>query len=206
MRVKLIALLGLNSVCGLTLAANLGVYGELFPVQETDIRQVIMSRLQQMEQTGELKRHQDEVQRRVSQHILRPTPLNLKPTRTPHTFLVNPEITVNQDIWAPNGLQVARRGTVFNPLAYVTFTKTLLFFNGDDKHQVAWVQAHYQDYRHVKFILTGGDVRDAANRFGRIYFDMEGRLSERLHIKHVPSVVRQAGREWNIQEIGVKDA
>jgi len=206
MRVKLIALLGLHSVYGLTLAANIGVYGELFPVQEADIRHVILSRLQQMEQTGELKRHQEDVQRRVSQHILRPTPLALSTTRTPHSFLVNPETTVNQDIWAPNGIQIARRGTVLNPFAYITFSKTLLFFNGDDTQQVAWVQAHYQDYSHVKFILTGGDIRDAANRFGRIYFDIDGRLSARLQIKHVPSVVSQAGRQWRIQEIGVNDA
>ena len=162
--------------------------------------------MQQIKKTGELKRYQDEVQRRVSQHILRPTPLALSTTRSPRTFLVNPETTVNQDICTPSGLQVARRGTTLNPFDYVAFSKTLLFFNGDDKHQVAWVQAHYQDYAHVKFILTGGDIRDAANRFGRIYFDINGRLTARLHVQHVPAVVRQAGRQWRVQEIGVRDA
>lgn len=205
MNAKLTCLLIISLMSVSAFSENLGHYGEVFPVLEVDIRQVISARLQQMEHSGELAHYVEEAQTRVSNHIIRPKPLVLQTTTAPISFHVDPTITVTQDIWAPNGLQVARAGTKLNPFDTVTFSKTLIFFNGDDKYQVAWVKQHYQDYQHVKFILTGGDIRDAANHFGRIYFDMGGRLTTLLQIKHVPSVVNQDGRRWKIQEIGVND-
>ena len=197
--------MGLSLVAGSTMAANLGNYGDVFPVLEVDIREVIMSRLERLEASGALKHYQEEVQQRVARHIMRPEPLALPTTIEPKSFHVDPTVTVNEDIWAPNGLQVAHAGMKLNPFKHVSFSKTLFFFNGDDKHQVAWVKKHYQDYKHVKFILTGGDIRDGANLFGRIYFDLGGRLTQTLQIKHVPSVVNQDGLLWKIQEIGVND-
>lgn len=197
--------MGLSLVANATLAANLGNYGDVFPVLEVDIREVIMSRLESLEASGALLHYQEEVQQRVARHIMRPEAVGLPTTIAPKSFHVDPTVTVNQDIWAPNGLQVAHAGMKLNPFKHVSFSKTLFFFNGDDKHQVAWVKKHYEDYKHVKFILTGGDIRDGANLFGRIYFDLGGRLTQALQIKHVPSVVNQDGLLWKIQEIGVND-
>ena len=197
--------MGLSLVAGGTMAANLGNDGDVFPVLEVDIREVIMSRLEGLEASGALKHYEEEVQQRVARHIMRPEAVGLPTTIEPKSFHVDPTVTVNQDIWAPNGLQVAHAGMKLNPFKHVIFSKTLFFFNGDDKHQVAWVKKHYQDYKHVKFILTGGDIRDGANLFGRIYFDLGGRLTQTLQIKHVPSVVNQDGLLWKIQEIGVND-
>lgn len=205
MNARTLCLMGLSLVLNSTMAANLGNYGDVFPVIEADIREVIMRRLEQMEASGELKHHEEEVQKRVAEHIIRPKALGLPTTISPKSFHVDPTVTVNQDIWAPNGVQVAHAGMKLNPFKHVSFSKTLFFFNGDDKHQVAWVKKHYKDYSHVRFILTGGDIRDAANLFGRIYFDLDGRLTETLQIKHVPSVVNQDGLLWKIQEIGVND-
>lgn len=186
-------------------ARNLGQYGNVFPVIEEDIRKVIMARLSQMEKSGELSARQREVSQRVSEHIIRPKALSLTTTTAPKTFAVDPSIQVNQDLYTPNGTLIAKAGTRLNPFDVITFSKTLLFFNGDDKHQVAWVKKHYQEYKPVKLILTGGDIRDAASNFGRIYFDIEGRLTSQLHIQNVPSVVSQKGRVWAIREIGSND-
>lgn len=206
MNAKVGLILMLIFLSGLSVAANLGNYGEVFPVIEEDIRKVIMGRLQSLQKSGELDRLQTEVQERVAEHIIRPKPLLLPTTLSPTSYYIDPTITVTKDIWAPNGLQVAKAGTRFNPFDVVTFSKTLFFFNADDKHQLDWVKKHYQDYAHVKFILTGGDIREAAQALGRIYFDLDGRLTKLLNIQHVPSVVNQAGRRWKIQEIGVNNA
>ncbi|HHF0526730.1 TPA: type-F conjugative transfer system protein TraW, partial [Legionella anisa] len=108
-------------------------------------------------------------------------------------------------LWAPGGLLIAKKGTRINPFERVHYLKTLIFFNADDAKQVAWVKKHYTDYNHVKFILTGGDVRVAAEQFGRIYFDVNGLISTKLHLKHVPSVVNQLSLYWQVKEIGVFD-
>ena len=201
---SLCLLLSLVSSSGFT--KNIGNYGQVFPVLEEDIRALIMRRLQHMEATGELAHHQRDIERRISEHIIRPTPLKLPTTTMPKRFHVDPTQRVAHDIVTPNGVLVAKKGTRLNPFEHVVFTKTLFFFDADDKAQVTWVKAHYQDYSHVKFILTGGDIQEASEIFGRIYFDLKGQLTERLHITHVPSVVNQDGLRWLVKEIGVNDA
>lgn len=193
------------SVAGIVCAKNLGNYGQVFPVIEKDIRQVLMSRLHEMEASGELERRKQEVINRVAEHVVRPKPTGLPTTTTPVSFHVDPTVIVNQDIVMPDGNLVVKAGMRLNPFERITFTKTLFFFNADDKHQIAWVKHHYQDYEHVKFILTGGDIREASQIFGRVYFDLDSQLSQNLQLKHVPSVVKQDGLSWLVKEIGAND-
>ena len=186
-------------------AQNLGAYGQVFPVIEEDIRQLIMKRLKTMEASGELRRHQRVIEERVARHIIRPRPLSLPTTKTPKTFHINPTVFVSQDIWTPDGTLIAKNGTPINPFTHIQFSKTLFFFNADDAHQMHWVKNHYSDYQQVKFILTGGDIREASELFGRIYFDLNGVISQKLHVRHVPSVVKQDGLSWKVTEIGADD-
>lgn len=184
-------------------AKNIGQYGQVFPVVEEDIRHIIMKRLQSMKHSGELAQVQRTIEQRVAEHTIRPKPLPFTTTSNPSTFRIDPTVTVSQDIWAPGGLLIAKAGQRINPFERIHFLKTLIFFNADDARQVAWVKQHYADYHHVKFILTGGDVRVAAEQFGRIYFDINGLIATKLHIKHVPSIVTQDGLHWQVKEIGV---
>ncbi|MCW8400502.1 type-F conjugative transfer system protein TraW [Legionella sp. PATHC038] len=185
---------------------NLGSYGQVFPVIEEDIRHVIMKRLSIMQQTGELARHQHDIKQRIAEHAIRPKPLNLPSTVEPKTFCIDASVTVSRDVWTPDGMLLAKAGTQINPFQHIQFNKTLFFFNADDSNQMQWVRKHYRDYKQVKFILTGGDIRDASELLGRVYFDVNGVLIHKLHIKNVPSVVNQEGLYWQIKEIGAHDA
>ncbi|KTD47446.1 putative conjugative transfer protein TraW [Legionella quinlivanii] len=182
-------------------AQNLGNYGEVFPIIEEDIREVIMNKLHRMERSGELKEHQEQLISRVEAHVRRPNPLHLSTTKSPRVYEIDPSINVNQTLYTPDGVLIAKAGTRLNPFERTSFSKTLLFFNADDPKQMAWVHTHYKQYDFVKFILTGGDVRETSNLLGSIYFDLEGRLSSYFHLQHVPSIVRQKGVVWSIQEI-----
>lgn len=183
-------------------AKNLGNYGQLFPVIEQDIRQVIMTKLHRLEQTGALKQHQQQMVARVKEHVRRPKPLHLPTTTTPKTHELDPSIVVNQTLYTHDGAMIAKKGAHLNPFEHVSFSKTLFFFDADDPKQLAWAKAHYKHFDQVKFILTGGDVKEASEVLGAVYFDLEGRLSRYFHLKHVPSVVSQKGLVWRIQEIG----
>ena len=195
----------LHVSCSVSIAQNMGNYGQIFPVIEDDMREHILHRLKKMEGSGELLVHQQAIEKRLNERVIRPTPLHLKTTIESKRFTIDPTQWVSQDIIAPNGVLVAKAGTKLNPLEHVHFKKTLFFFNGDDAKQVAWVALHYKDYQQVKFILTGGDILEAANQFGRIYFDIGGRLAHTFHLTHVPSVVHQENTLWVVQEIGVND-
>jgi conjugal transfer pilus assembly protein TraW len=190
----------------LSQAKNIGNYGALFPVIEVDVRTVILDKLKAMENTGELKKHQEIVTTRMTQNVIRPTALHLMPIA--HTTIkhIDPSIMVNQDITTPDGQILAKKGSRINPFSEMHYTKTLFFFNGDDPKQVAWAKAHYQEYGFVKFILTGGSIKEGAEHFGRIYFDQGGALTTQLHVTHVPAVVEQDGLFWKVSEIGLQDA
>lgn len=200
-----VIILILHLGCSVSMAQNLGNYGQIFPVIEDDMRKHILHRLKEMEVSGELVAHQQAIEKRLNEGVIRPSPLNLKTSSAPKRFTIDPTQWVSHDITSPNGVLVAKAGTKLNPLQHVHFKKTLFFFDGDDGKQVAWAVSHYKAYEQVKFILTGGDIRKAANQFGRIYFDIGGRLTNTFHITHVPSVVYQEDCHWVIQEIGVND-
>ena len=198
----IMSLFCLSSMC---LAKDLGNYGRVFEIKERDIREVIAERLQNMKDSHELERLEEEFKNRIASHVTRPKPGLQDSTRTPETFYIDPSIVVNQDIITPDNQVIAKKGTTINPFDNLTYSKTLFFFNADDKSQVAWVKKHYQDYNYVKFILTSGSVAEMAQIFGRVYFDLNGKLSQYFHLQHVPSVVCQDKKQWKIQEIGVSD-
>lgn len=188
------------------LAQDLGNYGKVFDVIERDIKEVILERLNRLKTEGSLDSLEHKLQEEMAKRITRPKPVLLTPTRNPKTFYVNPGVVLNNDITTPDGKLVAQKGASINPFDYVTYRKTFFFFDADDKAQVAWVKNHYKDYEFVKFILIKGDIRDASESLGRIYFDMNGTLSHYFHLKYVPSVVLQEEKHWKIQEIGASDA
>ncbi|PJD93812.1 MAG: type-F conjugative transfer system protein TraW [Legionella sp.] len=188
------------------MALDLGNNGKVFDVQEHDIREVILARLNHMKSEGSLDKLEKALQEDMTKRIIRPKPVLLTTTRDPKAYYVNPEIMVNENITTPDGQLIAKKGVYINPFDYVTYRKTLFFFDADDKEQRAWVKKHYKDYELVKFILTKGDIADASEKIGRIYFDMGGKLSRYYHLRHVPAVVVQDKKQWKIQEIGVGDA
>lgn len=188
------------------IAQDLGNYGKVFDVREHDIREVILARLNHLKDDGQLDKLEKELQEDIAARIIRPKPVLLTPTTSPKAYFINPEITVNEDINASDGQLIAKKGTYLNPFDYVTYRKTLIFFDADDKAQRDWVKKHYKDYEFVKFILTKGDIKEASESIGRIYFDMGGKLSRYFHLDHVPAVVVQDKKQWKIQEIGVENA
>ncbi len=187
----------------IAIAHNLGNYGKVFDVKEHDIREVILERLNNLKNEGQLDKLESALQENVARRIIRPKSLLLTSTVNPKTYYVNPEIVVNVDITTQDGQLIAKKGAHINPFDYVTYRKTLFFFDADDKAQVGWVKKHYKDYEFVKFILIKGDIKEASESMGRIYFDMGGKLSRYFELRHVPSVVSQEDKRWKIQEIEV---
>lgn len=181
-------------------AMTVANYRGVYSVDEIDIREVIFARLRAMEKSGELEARKRQMIESVSKHILRPTPIKMPVTSTPEIHYISPEVIVSEDIVTPQGEVLAKRGTKINPFKTIDYNKALIFFDADDRRQVKWVKAHYRSYHQVKFILTGGSIREGNRLFGRVYFDLKGVLSERFGLRHVPSVVTQSGDRWKIEE------
>ncbi|MFS6817283.1 type-F conjugative transfer system protein TraW [Citrobacter meridianamericanus] len=183
----LLAVAGMQSVT----AADLGTWGDLWPVREQDMLTVITGRLEALQQTGELGRKMDAFKERVVRNSLRPPAVEgISPTERYSSRLFDPSVRLTADIRDNEGRVFARKGDVMNPLQYVPFNQTLYFINGDDPDQVAWMLKQTPQTLESKIILVRGSIPDAQTALdSRIYFDQNGVLCQRMGIDKVPARV-----------------
>lgn len=202
-------------------AASIGTVGQVFPIGEIDMLQWIENRLQNFEKTGELDSMREQFQENVKAGVKRPRPVGLITTKTPEVFLVDPTLTLAKDIKDIDGNLIYPKGTRVNPFDTKTwpalhnanigtfaFSKTLVFFDGDDLQQVQWAKefAAANNNENIKWILTGGEPETLHKQLNtRIYFDQQGNLSRALTLKRVPSVVKQEGVMWQVREMDVSN-
>lgn len=197
-------------------AKDLGRIGATFPIGEVDMLKWIDQRLRGFEKSGELARMQNEFSQRVKQSVITPKPLTLQPTTSPNTFLVDPSLTLAKDLKDAHGNVFVKAGTRINPFDTGTwpehadryqfeYSHVLMFFDARDEQQVAFAQT-FQSEKPIKWILTGGSPDQIAETLNtRVYFDQQGMLTQKMHIKAVPSLVEQSGINWKVTEFDVSN-
>ena len=188
----------------LSLAKNLGAIGTVYPISEADFLEWIKARMQEKIQNGEFARWQQEQIQAIKYSVDRPEPVaGLTPTQQTRSWLYNPTLTLTHDLLDVKGQLRLPAGTHLNPLDSVTWTKTLLFYDGDDPAQVSWAKAmNLQLKGQVLLILTQGSVSEQAEIMKqRVYFDQGGQLVQRFGITHIPASVSQEGKQLRVQEV-----
>lgn len=197
------------------MAKELGKIGATFPIEEIDMLAWIEARLKQFESNGTLATLQEEMEAQVKQRVDTPVPVPIPTTTTPSVFTVDASLKLAKDITVPGtGQVIAKAGMVINPfdsstwpssesLPQFEYSHALAFFDARDKRQVTWA-TELTSEKPIKWILTGGSPNDTASILdSRIYFDQQGHLTQRLHLKSVPSLVRQRGTVWEVTEFDV---
>lgn len=182
-----------------TVAADLGTWGDLWPVQEPDMLTVIMQRLEALQQSGEMGRKMEAFRERAVRNSLRPPDVpGISRTEKYASRLFDPSVKLAADIRDSEGRVFARKDEVMNPLQYVPFNQTLYFINGDDPEQVTWMQHQKPGTLESKIILVQGSIPEVQKALdSRIYFDQNGVLCQRLGIDRVPArVTAVPGDRW----------
>ena len=189
-------------------AADLGTWGDLWPVKEPDMLTVIMQRLTALEQSGEMGRKMDAFKERVIRNSLRPPAVpGIGRTEKYSSRLFDPSVRLAADIRDNEGRVFAHQGELINPLKTVPFMQTLYFINGDDPDQIAWMKRQVPETLMSKIILVRGSVPDTSAALdSRIYFDQNGVLSKRFGLTSVPARITPApsGERLNIETFPVK--
>ncbi|VUS84572.1 type-F conjugative transfer system protein TraW [Klebsiella pasteurii] len=192
----------------LTQAADLGTRGDLWPVREQDMLQLITQRLQTLQTTGKWDQTMDEFKQRVIENSQRPVPVEgIKRAEKYEQHWFDPSIRLTEDLKDNEGRVFARKGEVVNPLKTVPFVQTLYFINGDDADQVAWMKRQVPETLMSKIILVRGSVPETSAALdSRIYFDQNGVLSQRFGLTAVPARITPApsGERLNIETFPVK--
>ena len=126
--------------------------------------------------------------------------------RVDRVFYYDPTIVVPFDLKDHKGRVFHKAGTRFNPLTVRALTKSLIFIDARENHQLQWfvdyidaVEAPY------KLILVGGSPTKLSEQLGiPCFFDQHGVLTHKLGIKAVPAVVKQDGVRLRIEELARK--
>ncbi|WP_175914492.1 type-F conjugative transfer system protein TraW [Burkholderia metallica] len=184
-------------------ADDLGVVGPTYPIAEHDAIAMLKQRLQALRANGGLAA----IERRARQRALHDiTSLSAVPGLTTVTEyssrLIDPTVTYAKPVTNDEGAVIVPAGTRINPLDIVTLRERLVFFDGRDAAQVKAVQemtARSGDV--VKPILTAGSWFDLTKAWKRqVYFDQQGRLTQRFGITRAPAVISQRGNQLLLEE------
>ncbi|HDR2357129.1 TPA: type-F conjugative transfer system protein TraW [Enterobacter roggenkampii] len=191
MRALALSMMLLSSV---TAASDLGTWGDLWPVAEPDMLTVIEQRLQALKQSGEMDKKMAEFKARVVRNSQRPPAVEgiTRAVRYEKRWF-DPSVRVDRALADDKGNVFAQAGQVFNPLDVVPFNQTLLFINGDDADQLAWVRRQKPDTLISRIILVQGNIPQTSEALdSRIFFDQNGVLTTRFGISQVPARVTAA--------------
>ena len=180
-------------VCTQVEAEDLGVFGEIFEIQEKDLLEQILFKLRMLQESGQLEREKEKVVKRVKDMILHPMRVEgIDHTQQVREYKFDPTITVTRDLYNHRNLIFAKRGEKFNPLDKLSLTKPLLFIDGEEEKQIQWALRKIETNEQSKIILINGYPIKLQERLKRdIFFDQQGVLTRKLGIQHVPAIVFQ---------------
>lgn len=183
-------------------AKDLGCHGELFPIKEESLLEVIKKRLLNMQESGTLEMYQKQLAEHAKKKALNPEPhKNIQHTKIPRTFYYDPTLTLSEDLKDHEGRIFGRQGDKANPLEIIPLTKELLFIDGEDEPQVNWALSRTLP---SKIIMVKGQPLKMEERHDRpFYFDQLGFLTQTLGIKQVPARVFQEGNRLKIEELNI---
>ena len=196
------------AVVGMQAAAlDLATLGPTYPIAEPHLLQMIEQRLRDKQRSGEMARIEQQARARGVAAVRQPAAVEgVRTTRVARSFHVDPSITLDQNILGAQGELLFVAGTRANPLDVVSLSRPLLFFDARDSRQVRQARALMtRSTARVKPILTGGSYLDLMQSWGvPVYYDQQGRLTQRLGIAQVPALVSQEGRRLRVDELEVK--
>lgn len=185
-------------------AEHVGVIGPVYEIAEPNLLDVILAKLRDAQSSGVLASLQQDAQRNAKRAIEDPAPVaSVTRTTQARTFFHDPSIVVPYAITDAEGKVIVAPGTRVNPLDTVSLSKTLLFFDARDVHQVKRARSLLdQQQGKVKLILTGGSYLELMRRWQvPVFYDQNGALVAKLGIQHVPAMVSQDGRRLRIDEL-----
>ena len=186
-------------------AKDLGTHGRVYDIVEVDLLGVINARAQDELDSGRWDARVDEWREQAKSQAARPRGIHLPRATRPHSYLWDPSAVSPNDIRDASGKIIIPAGTSVNPLDYISLTRNLVFVDGDDDKQIAWVlNATANNRDHYKIILTNGPILDLMEEHQvRLYFDQHQSLTRKMAIQRLPAVVFQENKLLRIREIAL---
>lgn len=187
-------------------AKDYGTHGTTYVIEEEDPIALILQKLKTMAENGDLERRNQEIAAKTRASIERPKPVEgITKASKSRVFYYDPTYVVEQDLKDHKGQVFAHKGERINPLEKVSFSQTLIFFDGDDEDQKDWAQSKIKE-NSVKLVLVKGAPLELSKLWDtHIYFDQNGYLTGKLGISHIPAIVTEENKRLRIEEVSLKE-
>lgn len=146
--------MGCNMGSNAAQAKCLGTHGVTYPIEEIDPVELIQYKLNIMEKSGELRKRNLELQNKARVSVERPKPVEgITRASRARVFYYDPTYEVKEDLYDHQGTCFAKKGTRLNPLKTVSLSTDLIFFDGDDEEQLAWVKKRLAGQRVAQLVV-----------------------------------------------------
>lgn len=179
-------------------ARNLGTVGATYQIAERDALTEIEQRAKSIDWSKAVKR------KTIEGYDGPPDRMHLPRAARDRRFPVDMTWTLAADIPDGKGGVLYPQGYTFNPLDYISFTKTLVVIDGNDPAQVKWfATSEYKERIDVMLLLTEGPYRTLEKKLDVPLFYADSAIIGRLRLSAVPSVVRQEGKVMVVNEFAV---
>lgn len=172
---------------------DLGVYGNLYPIEEVDLLAYIQERSKRINQEELNKKMREDFE-----HSLEVS-LNVSEAKEVRTRYVDPSITVTSPVYDHKGHAVAPPGNV-NPLEKIQLTNTIVALK---ESQIGIIPGLKKSHKNLLVLLTDGNLPKAAEKIGQMVYKADSHILERLGIKKVPSLITQEGVMLKVEEIPI---
>lgn len=181
---------------------NLGVFGAVRPVAEEDLIQVLMARAKAYDWAGAAAGALDRYWARLpSTHLPKAT--------EDRTRVLDPSVELTEDVVAPAGQVIARRGDRINPLEAVPFQQTILVVDPSDSDQLTWARSAIKERGGLSVMVLATELRTVGSLEGvgalsdslgaRVYL-LQPDVVERFAVERVPTLIRAEGTVFIIEE------
>ena len=192
----LIMLLILSSPM-ISFGRNLGVVGKTYPFIEKDALSEIEDRAKQVDWA----KHMANLEGKLVK--FRPKMQELPRVVANRVRLVDTTYTLDVDVPDPRDPSrvLYPKGFTFNPFQYMSLPGCIVFVDASDKKQLSWLsKSPYPKEVMTRILLTGGDVGQMEEVYGRPFFYADNMLVDRLGVMAVPSAACQKGVQIEVQE------
>lgn len=210
-------------------AKDFGKYGTTFEIKEEGFVAMMQRKLKGVN----LAEHEQKMKDLARKRVEEPSPvLGITRARQTVSHSFDPSYVLGEDVFLPCGKLLYPAGTRVNPLDHMEWGGRMIFIDGRDSTQIAWIKnnylkaeafdknepkllqglndqnkgntAHTAISSDTKIILTGGRPIELERELENpIYFDQFGELTGRFNIAHVPAIVEQDGKYLKVTEINI---
>ncbi|MEM3423145.1 MAG: hypothetical protein QXE51_01100 [Nitrososphaeria archaeon] len=177
----------------------IGKFGLTYPIAEKDAYDEVLEKVYQKN----LEQRFLSLRNKLTKHYTVNVPGIKKATRD-KIKKVDLVYVLPFDIKDHQGKIIYPAGYKFNPLDYVRFPYTLLFFDATSPVELDWIiRSGFLERWDVIFVITKGDVLKTEESLGRQIYGASTYITKYFSIDKVPSILYQENNYLIVKEVGI---